>query len=904
MPTVPAAGYTVPSAPLAQPADTPGSDYQRISATPEDFGVGIGAALKGLGGEIEKGSDVISKHVLALQDLKNHDEANTHILARSAEIGELTAKFDALRGQQAADAFPQYLKDITAVRESAFKSIENPAVARLVDSSLTGELTRVVRYGASHAGAEQRKAFGENIKARLDNNLGSIAKMSQDDDSFESLLKERGEIASREAVVDGFAADSPEAKRRVDLATSQAIATRIAELSRTAPERANDLWLRLQDRVSDPKIRQASEHAIANGMLHDSTKNLASDIVSGGQAGSSAATRIAKVWRDRGWNDAMIAGGLNNGFAESGMQEWNNPGAAGELGTFQFHPGSHLPKFLKDYGGDKSYEAQAEYVAKWVEANVPEYKNQTDAKAATAMFLRKFEAPADQSDAQLAERLKHSGKSEAALRGVSSTGGAFDMAGGDSIGYGLATHAKLGGFVVGDKTEPGGAGADAAGSRNPQEGLDFIKTHPERFAGKRVLWSSGLMNAGADPRAALPLVGEQLDAIKAAGGAPVLVGVDQGKFDSYNDELRRIAAAHQVPFAGPLPTKDIHPGKAGYIAYAKDAAKLAQPIEQQQRSLSQMLADADSRVDALLAQKKIGPGTPTSEAEYRQSLYSTIRSQQALGKRANDDATKNNLNEAMTIAMTRDNNDAPLFNSMDQYLASDAGRAAYEKLDPLQRPKVQKQLEHNATRIVPTPEIYERMRQLNDLAKDQPAEFAKLPIADERLPLGEKDRFLRRQREILAKPDLVETWRHDLEVGKYYIKAENLLAGTGIDIDSKTDQRAIRLRSALGTSLNEFQQREKRSPKVDELRDITRKLIGVTVPTSWNPLNADFYHKEVRGYEQFVPKTFRDDMTKRAVARGEPAPSTSRLIEMWRDSDQFKKQTPAETPETVEGGPF
>jgi hypothetical protein len=159
-------------------------------------------------------------------------------------------------------------------------------------------------------------------------------------------------------------------------------------------------------------------------------------------------------------------------------------------------------------------------------------------------------------------------------------GGTEIVAGGDSIGVGLNKSNKLGGTTAGDVKSPEAALSDAAGSRNPQQGLDYIKTHPERFAGKNVYWSTGLFNAGGPDkaRAALPKVAEQLDALKEAGAnAVVLVGLDKGRFAALNDELAKIAAAKGVAFGGPLPTSDIHPSAQGYRDYHAANAKLFPP---------------------------------------------------------------------------------------------------------------------------------------------------------------------------------------------------------------------------------------------------------------------------------------------------------------------------------------
>lgn len=124
--------------------------------------------------------------------------------------------------------------------------------------------------------------------------------------------------------------------------------------------------------------------------------------------------RVAATLRSRGWPDAAIAGALNNSITESSLNP-NATGGAGEKGLFQFHPKTHLPTFQRDYGGDMSPEAQANYIADQVERTMPEYLKISDRREATAQFMRGFERPADQSDAAVSARFANDNASSTIL---------------------------------------------------------------------------------------------------------------------------------------------------------------------------------------------------------------------------------------------------------------------------------------------------------------------------------------------------------------------------------------------------------------------------------------------------------------------------------------------------------
>jgi hypothetical protein len=155
--------------------------------------------------------------------------------------------------------------------------------------------------------------------------------------------------------------------------------------------------------------------------------------------------------------------------------------------------------------------------------------------------------------------------------------GSFTYGGGDSIGLGIIKNAGVPGTTAPITTAKGAEHADGVGSRNPQQALDFIQAHPDRFEGQDVIWSTGLMNSGGVKNAEknLELVGNQIDAMKEAKANNIVIaGVDQGKYLELNDKLEALAKEKGVQFAGPLPTTDIHPPNAkAYKDYVQSATR-------------------------------------------------------------------------------------------------------------------------------------------------------------------------------------------------------------------------------------------------------------------------------------------------------------------------------------------
>lgn len=166
----------------------------------------------------------------------------------------------------------------------------------------------------------------------------------------------------------------------------------------------------------------------------------------------------------------------------------------------------------------------------------------------------------------------------------------FDQTVGDSIAVGFNKFGGIPGTSIGRVSTPGAAAFSAAGGRNPQQVLDYITANQEFLRGQNVLLSSGLMNAGGPEKAeqSMDLVQQQIEALKSVNSNLVLAGVDRGRFAQINPQLAALATKENVPFAGPLPTSDIHPGPEGYRQYAAsatsmlkvDPANVAQGVQQ------------------------------------------------------------------------------------------------------------------------------------------------------------------------------------------------------------------------------------------------------------------------------------------------------------------------------------
>lgn len=431
--------------------------------------------------------------------------------------------------------------------------------------------------------------------------------------------------------------------------TRQLLESRAAYLiNRGRPDEARDLIDQNADDL-DPvvaeRLRQSAETK-GSGIRVSGAANRALGLApalpprtSGGmQVGGAIGERVAQTLRNRGWSEPAIVGALNNSLTES---SWNPTatGEAGERGLFQFHPRTHLPAFRASYGGDFSPEAQANYVADAIEKDMPEYPQIGDPRTATARFLRGFERPKDQGEGQLAARLANTSASLAALNGggarearPAATSASFDLSLGDSIAVQQIKHG-LGGTEAPFKSEGlGPEGSTARVGDSPQQVLDRIKSlPPETFAGKTIFLSPGTSNNPDQ----VGYVGDQIDALKKAGAAAVVVpGVGPGikNAAALNKSLQGVVEDRGGVFFQPdikWQKDGVHPAEVDKVR-AQAAAKLIQA----RGSADQIVGQPQAALPppAAVAQQPQGPNRtglpPLSDAWQRISADPGLRNDQ------------------------------------------------------------------------------------------------------------------------------------------------------------------------------------------------------------------------------------------------------------------------------------
>lgn len=273
---------TVPYAPI--PTVTPSSDsglpYQTAAgATPDAFGANIGQAEQGLGKQIEHVGDMLEKHAVFYQQRENQAEADQGFVDNATKIGEVKSWYNSLEGKNAFEAYPDYVKKLNAVRDTALGDISNPEAKRMFEREFNRRMVFDIEAGAGHA-AVQQKVFQHNTS----NAVVTIAKQDsaldpENEDKFNNNIQTIKQKVDEQASSNGWGPEQTQVEKQKQV--GQAIEARLASLSKTNPLAARDL-LEKQKGELDGLTYDKATRSVNQGIIQVQSRIDADHIVSNG----------------------------------------------------------------------------------------------------------------------------------------------------------------------------------------------------------------------------------------------------------------------------------------------------------------------------------------------------------------------------------------------------------------------------------------------------------------------------------------------------------------------------------------------------------------------------------------------------------------------------------------------
>lgn len=203
--------------------------YFHLNAVSDAFGANIGQALSHLGSQMERSSDELFGRAIALQKLRNETEADQAISDYMIKSAPLRADFNSKQGRDAVDSYPGHIKDLDSLRTDVRKSLSNQDAQRRYDASSRGFMGREIFAGAGHAATQNKKWANDEAKAGIDPLFQQISQNPNDQNVFDSNVKEINTRIDQQAALGGWGPDQTD--REKALHYSMALTHRIESIS-------------------------------------------------------------------------------------------------------------------------------------------------------------------------------------------------------------------------------------------------------------------------------------------------------------------------------------------------------------------------------------------------------------------------------------------------------------------------------------------------------------------------------------------------------------------------------------------------------------------------------------------------------------------------------------------------
>lgn len=263
MPAVPTA-----TAPSVAPQDNSGLPYSSAAgATPDAFGVNVGAAEEQLGRGIGAAGDMLAQHAEKLQADENVSRAEAIFLNGDTRLSHLTDEYKSLQGVDRTAALPKFMDDAAAIRTELLKEAgaHSPDVAKRFDQLFSRQLGYSIKDAGTLAATATRQYQTEQHAAVKASSLGHIASDPEDDGRF--LLNVQTGLEATRASED-YKGSAPEVRQQHDEAfVSSAWATRLTSMAKNDPLRARDLLNKNKDSIdglTQLKLQDGINQSIIN----------------------------------------------------------------------------------------------------------------------------------------------------------------------------------------------------------------------------------------------------------------------------------------------------------------------------------------------------------------------------------------------------------------------------------------------------------------------------------------------------------------------------------------------------------------------------------------------------------------------------------------------------------------
>lgn len=285
MPTVPT--YDYPTVSPEAPPDVRGY------ATDRAFGAGIGSAITGVGGEIAKTGDMLSRHAITLMDRENQAAANELFVNAVTKAGELDVQYRSLQGKAAVDFYQnQYVPGMRKIMDEHSGQAGNVEVRRLFQQDFRRRIGYEIVNGALYSSTQLKHWENTTAKAKEDLAVKSAVDNPSDERGFDIKKQEVTEAVQSRARTNNW---SPEQTQlELQTAHSKIRATQINQVAIDDPIGAKKLFDKYRGEMDGP-TQLAVERHVHQGLVTNGSRVIANGVME--QDGSKLSDYVAEARR-------------------------------------------------------------------------------------------------------------------------------------------------------------------------------------------------------------------------------------------------------------------------------------------------------------------------------------------------------------------------------------------------------------------------------------------------------------------------------------------------------------------------------------------------------------------------------------------------------------------------------
>lgn len=198
-------------------SQAPGAPPLHVDAPAGDFGGAAGQALQSAGQGLESDSNQIFQAGLRMRGMNNERDARNAQGVYMNQIGDAWAKYRQLEGQQAADAYPAFQKQVGDIRDNVAGTLGSPQAKNDFLNSAAFLAGRMTMGASSYAADQQKQSWIKSHVASIDNTTNFAVTMQNDPVAIEAGARSVADSAGQISTQTGEGPDAAQARATTEM---------------------------------------------------------------------------------------------------------------------------------------------------------------------------------------------------------------------------------------------------------------------------------------------------------------------------------------------------------------------------------------------------------------------------------------------------------------------------------------------------------------------------------------------------------------------------------------------------------------------------------------------------------------------------------------------------------------